>query len=357
MINLDNRITLKEKIREARHWLGFLIFIFFVGSCVKPTKVISIDGKTMGTTYNIRIVVVKKMEIDESKIKIDVDSLLIQINKQMSHYIPQSEISLFNDNASIQPIKVSTEFYSVVLQSKKLTQLTSGAFDITVAPLVDYWGFGPSASPLESGQLPDTLKILELMEFVSSENLVARDGQLIKSNPNTRLDLSAIAKGYGVDEVFMQLGAMGFTDYMVEIGGEVRCSGNNETGQPWRIGIDLPELNTPPGKNLQGIVQLKDRALATSGDYRNFLIINGEIHSHAIDPRTGFPVKTRVASASVVAPTCAEADALATALMVLGVEPGIDLINRLDEIDAALIIRDGDGIYRTVISNEFKWAE
>ncbi|MEE9189704.1 MAG: FAD:protein FMN transferase, partial [Candidatus Neomarinimicrobiota bacterium] len=267
------------------------------------------------------------------------------------------EISLFNEDPSVKPFKVSAEFYSVVLQSKKLTQLTSGAFEITIAPLVNYWGFGPSTSPLESGQVPDTLKILELMESVSSENLYARDGYLIKSNPNTRLDLSAIAKGYGVDAVFMQLGAKGFTDYMVEIGGEVRCLGNSVTGQPWRIGIDRPELNTPPGKNLQGIVQLKDCALATSGDYRNFLIIDGEIHPHAIDPRTGFPVKTRVASVTVIAPTCAEADALATALMVLGEKPGIALINSLDEIDAALILRDGDGIYRVVVSNDFKWTE
>jgi thiamine biosynthesis lipoprotein len=357
MINLDNRITLRKKIEEARHWLGFLIFILFLGGCENSIRTISIDGETMGTTYNIQIVLMKEMEIDESRIKHSIDSLLIKINNQLSHYIPQSEISLFNDNSSVQPFKVSAEFYSVVLQSKKLTRLTSGAFDITIAPLVNYWGFGPVASPLESGQLPDTLKILDLLEAVSSQNLFVRDEHLIKSNPNMRLDLSAIAKGYGVDAIFMQLGTMGFTNYMVEIGGEVRCSGNSVSGKPWRIGIDRPDLNLLPGKKLQGIVQLYDRALATSGDYRNYLIVNGEFYPHAIDPRTGFPVKTKVASATVIAPTCAEADALATALMVLGEESGITLINDLDEIDAALILRDGDGIYRTVLTNGFKWAE
>ena len=173
-------------------------------------------------------------------------------------------------------------------------------------------------------------------------------------NQTTKIDLNAIAKGYGVDVVFELLQSLGYTDILVEIGGEVRCAGLNGEGEYWKIGIDKPILDVLPGKELQTIIPLDNQALATSGDYRNYFEYNGEIFSHMIDPITGYPTKNNVASVSVTAPNCTTADALATALMVIGLD-GIKLINLMEEVEAMLIIRTDNNELTSVES--FGWRK
>ncbi|MFC1550708.1 FAD:protein FMN transferase [Candidatus Neomarinimicrobiota bacterium] len=352
MINLGKK-SLIINILKARLWLGFLILIIILFGCEYGQKVISITGTTMGTSYSIKIIDNNLLVNDENNLRHQIDSLLVDINRQMSHYIPDSEISLFNKHKSVLSFAVSSDFFKVVNKSQEISQLTGGAFDVTIAPLTNYWGFGPAESSVVDN-LPESSTVFKLKQQTGYQLLAAQDGALIKKHPDLTIDLSAIAKGYGVDAVHNHLIYIGLDNVLVEIGGEVHCSGVNANGKSWNVGIDTPQLNGTPGANLHSIIQVNDEAVATSGDYRNFVIIDGKIYSHVIDPRSGFPTENQVASATIVTKSCVEADALATAVMILGEIEGLKLINSLPDAEAMLIIRIDKNEYRVTATDGMK---
>jgi thiamine biosynthesis lipoprotein len=233
----------------------------------------------------------------------------------------------------------------VLQKSKEIFDLTDGAFDPTVGPLVNAWGFGPGK---ENNYL-DSATVDSLLQKVGFNKIVFDNKTAIKMVPDMYLDFSAIAKGYGVDVVGLFLESQDINNYMVEIGGEVRCRGVNENDKPWLIGIEDPTV-TGGDQKLFTTVFLKDRSLATSGNYRNFYVVDGKKVSHTISPFTGYPVNHSMLSASVFASDCMTADALATGFMVLGVEKSIEITERTDGFDAILIYSDNEGKLQTYVS-------
>ncbi len=298
---------------------------------------IKLAGKTMGTTYHITVIGGYFTAV--GPLQKAIDARLDAINASMSTYRPDSEISRFNQlTASDQPLPIGQDFQAVMAISQELFRLTQGAWDGTLDPLIDLWGFGRSA-PGEN-RIPAAEEIQARLKTIGFHNIVVHpDGRLSKRRPSVSLDLASVAKGYGVDAVAALLADEGFTDYLVEIGGEVYAGGVRIDGQPWRIGINKPEAGAPFDQ-VYRVVHLEDRAFATSGDYRIFFENQGRRYSHIIDPRTGYPVANDVVSASVTADTCALADGLATALMVMGAEAGVQLINKLEGVEGLIITRD-----------------
>lgn len=336
--------------------LGSLILLIILSGCSRNPSELAIIGRTMGTTYLVKLVVEKGLTPDQVVIKTAIDSLLSEINHQMSNWDPNSEISIFNRLNTEQPFTVSQNFIKVVKHALEVSHLTAGAFDITVGPLIDLWGFGAGAN-VDHFDPPEPEEISATLNRIGYRKIGVHRAQLIKHDPAVSIDLSAIAKGYGVDVVSNWLQTEGFTDFLVEIGGEVYCKGSNRSKLPWQIGIDNPLLDAIPGRDLMAIVDLSDRAMATSGDYRNYFEYDGQLFSHVVDPRTGYPVETAVASVTVVAPTCIAADALATSLLVMGVNLGLELIESLEDVEALLILRDGKDQFELLKSSGMKIRE
>ncbi len=256
----------------------------------------------------------------------------------MSTYLPESEISRFNRLESSDPINVPMEFEYVVGRALYWGGKTDGAFDITVFPLIYLWGFGPGSTGVPNS-FPDSSDVERRLSHVGSHKLVTEDGEVRKLDPFVSIDLNAIAKGFGVDAIFDYLLSKRVTDMMVEIGGEVRVRGLNSQSKLWTIAIERPELSSIIGGGFDWIIDLDNQAMATSGDYRNFFELDDEIYSHEIDPRTGYPSQTGIASATVTAPNCTDADALATALMVMDVSEGMKLVESLPAVEAFLLVR------------------
>ncbi|MCG6155612.1 FAD:protein FMN transferase [Rubinisphaera margarita] len=298
---------------------------------------VRLNGDTMGTFYEVTIAdPISPGQIEP--IRTAIEDLLKEINTEMSTYDPESEISKFNASESGDWFAVSPRFAYVVEQSLLISRRTGGAFDPTVGPLVDLWHFGPR---IEDRVVPSEETIASALTLTGSEHLETRlDPPAIrKSVPELRLDLSAIAKGFGVDEIAVLLRTYHLENFLVNIGGEVVAAGLKSDGTRWRLGIEKPIENA---REIETIVYLTDVAMATSGDYRNFYEIDGTRYSHTIDPDTGRPVTHTLRSASVLASTCMEADALATAMLVLGPERGLELADR-ERIPVYLIeSRDGE---------------
>jgi FAD:protein FMN transferase len=298
----------------------------------------TLTGRTMGTTYHIQVVTGVFGSVAGLQEKID--RRLEEINRSMSPYLKDSEISRFNRFAQVgRDFAVSKDFLQVMKAAAHIHALSEGAWDGTVNPLVDLWGFG-RAGPQNRPPPPE--KIAARLADVGFENIEIRDaGGLVKRRASVSIDLSSIAKGFGVDQVADVLRQAGFADFLVEIGGEVCAAGVRPDGRPWRVGINRPQPGARPDE-LYKVISLQNQALATSGDYRLFFVQDGVRYSHIIDPRTGYPVTNRVVSVSVVADTCTFADGLATAVMVMGAEKGLALINRLEGVDG-LIVVEGPG--------------
>ncbi len=347
MINLVKQ-NLFLFIKKAQLWLGFFVLLIVFNGCGKRINEYTIHGTTMGTTYSIKIIGTNDQRININGIKSKIDSTLESINRQMSTYIQNSEINQFNSSICKDWISISIEFYNVIVRAQEISELTDGAFDITVGPMIDLWRFSGDLDQ-NAWQPPSEQEIGEILQFIGFNNIAVGNNSIRKVHPKTQIDLNAIAKGYGVDLVFQLLNDFGYTNIMVEIGGEIRCSGHNKDGDNWKIGIDKPILSVTPGADLHEIINLNNNSLATSGDYRNYFIYNDEIFSHIIDPRTGYPTQNQASSASVIAPDCITADALSTALMVMGLG-GIELINSMDDIEAMLILRTGDNKFEIVES-------
>lgn len=295
-------------------------------------------GQTMGTSYSIKY-------LDESgrNFQTQIDSLLEAFNLSLSTYIPESEISRFNREALVK--FESPFFYPVLSRSKEIYKKTDGAFDPTVGPLVNAWGFGP-----DKNMSPDEATVDSLRQLVNFDSIFFDSISVCKMMKGMKLDFSAIAKGYGVDVVAQYLMDQGINDLFVEIGGEIYCRGLNEQGKRWRVGVNNPSLDAAKQEQAQAIVALHNRAIATSGNYRNYYEEDGIRYSHTIDPATGYPVRHSLLSASVFAPDCMTADAYATAFMVMGHEKAIRIDEREKDIEIYLIYSDEAGNLKTYTS-------
>ncbi len=251
---------------------------------------------------------------------------LEDVNRLMSTYRADSEVSRFNSSQSTEWFEVASETADVVTCALEFSKASDGAFDVTVAPLVNLWHFGPDKS--NADQLPTQEQIASALQHVGYGKLhVEHDPPALrKDDPQLQIDLSAIAKGYAVDQVARALSATGISSFLVEVGGEVVVRGKKSNGEPWHVGIVRP---TPDEMAYDEVAAISDIAMATSGDYRNFFVVGGKRYSHTIDPQTGCPVENPMASASVIAPDCTTADALATAVMVLGADRGHALCKKL----------------------------
>ncbi len=290
------------------------VLLLFLGQACRVDpgpKEYLLSGPTMGTTYNIKVVGAPPDGTHEA-----IEAALEAVNRAMSTYREDSELSRFNRHNTPEPFPLSEDTAAVFRIALQVSEKTGGAFDVTVGPLVNAWGFGPD----EEREPPTEAELQALKERVGYRHLTLEDGPaLSKARTDLYCDLSAVAKGYGADKVAEVLDAQGIQHYMAEVGGEVRAKGLNLGGQPWRIGIEKP---VPDERAVQHVVPLQNMAMATSGDYRNFRVQDGQRLSHTIDPRTGRPIKHGLASVTVLHEQCVWADAYATALMVLGPEEG-----------------------------------
>ena len=307
--------------------------------------VYDLHGATMGTQFAVKVVADPDQPGSYAAVRSLVDEQLAFVDERMSHYRPESEISRFNRFEGTTPFPVSDATFEVLTEAQRVAVLTDGAFDVTVGPLVEAWGFGVSArqdppSRAEVEVLRDRLGF-DLLHVDASGPTVRKD------HPQLAVDLSAIAKGYGVDRVADALEAAGFGRYMIEVGGEVRTAGLNDRSMAWQIAVERPESGT-----LQRVVPLSGWAMATSGDYRNYYEWEGRRVSHTIDPRTGQPVQHDLASVTVVARNCMLADALATALTVLGPEEGLRFAVARD-VAALMLVRDSEGGFEEQLTPAF----
>jgi thiamine biosynthesis lipoprotein len=319
----------------------FILNVLILCSCRnnKP-EILNFTGFTQGTTYSI--VYANNKNINPEVLKTKVEKLLSEFDMSLSLYKDSSIISRLNRNEDVVP---DTFFTEVFRKSALVSKMTNGAFDITVAPLVKAWGFGPDEHKNFSEAKLDSLLNLVGMGKVSIVN-----GRLIKKNPDITLDVNAIAQGYSVDVVCRFLEDLGFRNFLVEIGGEVRGIGKKE-GAAWRIGIDKPvDNNMSPGEDLEAVIEITDKALATSGNYRKFYVEDGIKYSHTINPKTGYPARNRLLSATIIADDCAMADGIATACMVMGKEKSIEFINQNSQFLAYFIYSDDSGNNKTWIS-------
>jgi thiamine biosynthesis lipoprotein len=309
-----------DQIRLTK-WLAaslLAVFVFGLLGCdARPTeKVVSFNGMTMGTHFSMKWVAVDDAQLGE--IRKDTGALLAEINRQMSTYIEDSELSLLNRSEPDQPLTVSAELMFVLQESRRISDWTEGAFDATVGPLVNLWGFGPTG---RIERAPSVEEIEQLRERIGYRYIeLFPDSLQVQRNGEQYVDLSAIAKGYGVDALAELLERKGIERYLVEIGGELRASGTKPDGSAWTLAVEVPQAGTE--RSVQTLISLERGAVATSGDYRNYFEEDGVRYSHTIDPRTARPIEHRLASVTVIRPTCAEADALATAFMVMGEEQG-----------------------------------
>ena len=317
-----------------------LIFTVIIGliiiSCNQKPKsnYITFGGFTQGTTYNITY-----ESHDSTDYQNKIDYLLAEFDTSLSTYNRFSVISKINYNESN-----ITDYYlrTVFQKSEELYKNTNGAFDITVAPLVNAWGFGFKNKEEITNAVIDSL-----LEFVGFQNICIKDSIIIKQDPRVMIDVNAIAQGYSVDIVADFLEKQGIINYLVEIGGEIKTKGINKKGKEWKIGIDKPfDNNNIPGENLQAIVKLSNKSLATSGNYRKFYERNGVKYAHTIDPKTGYPVTHSLLSATVIANDCMTADAYATAFMVMGPDEAYNLAEKLPFIEAYFIYCNDDGTFQ-----------
>ncbi len=318
-------------------WAGALVLALLVSGCTTGNRGawLKISGYTQGTTYNITY-----QDPDSTDYQEQLEKLLGEFDQSLSTYLPSSIVSRMNQGI---PDVVADEYFRICfLAAEEVYAATGGAFDITVAPVVNAWGFGFTERSRVDSALIDSL-----LQFVGMNKVSLRENKLVREREGMMLDMNAIAQGYAVDVLAEFFDAENIENYLVEIGGEVRCSGKNRFGLDWRIGIDKPIDGLQlPGVQMQAIVQISGRSLATSGNYRRFYEEDGIKYSHTIDPSTGYPVQHGLLSATVVASDCMRADAYATAFMVMGYEKARRFLEKHTYLDAYLIFNDEMGEYR-----------
>jgi len=321
------------------------ILLAVLYSCISKKPVIeNFTGFTQGTTYSI--VYDNSINTTPQDLQMQVEKILHDFDMSLSVYNDSSIISRINRNEIAVPDSFFTDVFN---KSVLISQMTDGAFDITIGPLVRAWGFGPDDHRNFTEEKRDSL-----LKLVGMDKIALVNGRLVKSDPGVTLDVNAIAQGYSVDVVCRYLKSIGLSNYLVEIGGEVMAVGS-KGGLPWRIGIDRPEDNNMiPGQSLQAIIKITDKAVSTSGNYRKFYVEEGIKYSHTIDPKTGYPAKNRLLSTTIVADNCTIADGIATACMVMGKEKAIDFITSHPGFSAYFVFSDDSGNFKTWMSEDLK---
>lgn len=321
-----------NRTRNALYSLLLLAAILIVWKWRQPDvkKMIRIEGETMATTYHITY-----FDPKGRNFKTSIDSVLVLVNKSINTYDPAAEVSVFNKEKN--GISFSLPYLLPPLQkAKAVNEASGGAFDPTVMPLVNAWGFGPDRQGI-----PDSARVDSLRSMVGFEKIQFNNDSLWKTDPRAQLDFGGIGQGYGADVITNFLQSKGVENMFVELGGEGMAVGQNtESGKPWSIGI-LDPLNT---QEFKAYISLSNRSFTTSGNYYNYREVNGQRFSHTMDPATGYPVRRAILSASVFAKDCTTADAWATAIMVMGHEKAIGLLKQHPELDAFLVYSTPDGV-------------
>ena len=319
-------------------WSGGTIVIALLAACAGETEMLELTGSTMGTGYAVKVVP-PSGSLPLEPLGDRIADRLEELEDRFSTYRDSSEISRFNAHVGEEWFEISPDFRDVLIRGLAISELSDGAFDMTVGPLVELWGFGAGGA---TNTIPSQTEIETLLEATGFDAVEVRASPpaVRRTAAGLKLDLSAIAKGFAVDEICALLDRAGLTSYMVEVGGEVRSRGKRADGDDWMIGIENP-LASGAADDIQDVVYLRDAAIATSGDYRNYFEFEDERYSHTLDPRTGWPVSHGLASVSVIGRSTTDADALATALMVLGPDLGLELAKR-SGIAAQLMVRSDE---------------
>lgn len=323
---------------------SFAAFVFIWVSCQPDIPYQSIQGVTMGTTYSI-------VYQSDKDIRGLVDSLLLEINSEVSTYIPTSDISKFNEaRGSFSIRKEAVHFRTNWQKSKEITEATNGYFDPTVMPLINYWGFGYQEKIAQA--TPDSTKVDSLMEFVGIDKIQEKGQTLNKKHPGVELDFSAVAKGYAVDEVSDLLSQLRIKNFLVEIGGETVTRGKNSQGNKWRLGVNTPKEDAGL-MDFELILEISEHGLASSGNYRNFYVVDNKKYGHTIDPKTGYPSLNELLGATVIADDCITADAYATAFMAMGLEKALTLSSQINDLEACFFTSDDLGNIKKSYTNGF----
>ncbi|WP_227367897.1 FAD:protein FMN transferase [Halomonas sp. M20] len=302
------------------------------------------QGPIFGTGYHVTVYADLDQD-DYARLESGILTELERIDALMSTYRDDSELSRFNRFPVAVPFFVSPATAEVIRESQRIARLSNGAFDMTIGPAVNLWGFGPEGRPEE---VPDVRTLREALSRVDVNALQLKDGMLSKTKP-VYVDLSGIAKGYATDQVADYLEASDVANYLVEVGGEIRTHGHKPGNEPWRIAVEKPVSNE---RSAQRIIDLEAAAVATSGDYRNYFEADGVRYSHTIDPRTGRPIDNRVASVTVITERSATADALATAFTVMGADAGLKMAEQ-ENLAVYFIVREEEG-FTTRMSSSFE---
>lgn len=327
-----------------KHCFILLISLFILSSCsTKKSEYLKIAGYAQGTTYHITYENSNQEDYTSA-----IDSILKAFDKSLSIYDSTSIISRINNN---DPTAEADQwFIDVFKASARINEISKGAFDITVGPVVSAWGFGNG--PIAKH---DSAYIDSLLQFVGMDKVKLEGRKVIKQFPGVKIDVNAIAQGYSVDVVCDFFKEKGIKNYLVEIGGEVRGKGTNAKNAYWHIGIDKPkDGNITPGEELQAIISINDMALATSGNYRKFFVEQGVKYAHTIDPKTGFPARNTLLSATVVCDNCTDADGYATSFMVLGLEKSKEMLSRLKNVEVYFVYSNPKGDYEVFYSEGMK---
>lgn len=338
MTSVAERIpaTIPATSKQGLGALFFLACLLLAGCSEPPARIHAFNGATMGTTWSVKTVGLPD-GVTDKRLHSDIRLLLESVNNQMSTWQPDSDISAFNNAEAGSWQQLPPDFFKVLDYALWLAGETGGAYDPTVGPLVNLWGFGPGR---EDFQPPSEQAVRAARERTGWQKLeLDARGRAARQPGGIYLDLSSVAKGYAVDKLAGFLSTLGVDAFLVEIGGELQARGKKPGGVPWRVAIEQPLRGE---RQADRVVELTDLAIATSGDYRNFREVNGELYSHTIDPRTGYPVKHQLALVSVLHESCMEADALATALEVLGPEEGLAFA-RERELAARFMVRTDKG--------------
>jgi thiamine biosynthesis lipoprotein len=324
-----------------------IVFLLLISCNQENNNTIKIAGHAQGTTWHITW-----LSESNSNYKEAIDSILKRIDTSLSTYLPVSIISRINKNDTA--VIADDHFIEVFNKSIEVSEKTNGLFDITVAPVINAWGFGFT----KKAEI-DSARVDSLLDFIGYKMVRLEGKKLIKQKPQVMLDFNAIAQGYTVDVLASWLESKGIANYLIELGGEVKAKGEKNNHQYWAVGIDQPNEISTDERALKAILKLKDRALATSGNYRKFYIENGKKYAHIIDPHTGYPAKHNLLSASVVAGDCTTADAYATAFMVMGLERSKQFLAKHKELQLEVFfIYDENGAWKTYTSDSLKeWIE
>lgn len=322
--------------------IGFVVALALLASCTMTEKKVMFQGQTQGTYYAVTY-----FDARERNFQPQIDSILKKFDLSVSMWVPESIISRINRGDSL--VRPDDWFIDIFNRSYAISEKTGGAFDCTVGPLVNAWGFG-----FKGKMKMDSVKVDSLRQLVDYRMVRLNDGKIIKDKDNIQFDFNAIAQGYAVDVIGNFMEKQGISNYLVDIGGEVLGKGMKPDGQSWIVGIENPAADSLSERTLNARVRLNDKALATSGSYRKYYEENGIRFSHTIDPKTGYPVRHSLLSVSVLAGDCATADGYATAFMVMGFEKAKEFVENEPGMEAYFITSNQDGIFQTYSTEGFR---